>query len=45
MYSEGIDATAVVISTPGSLPTGRLADFWNEIREVTIGIRPESVHV
>ena len=43
--SEGIETIAVIIDTSGSLPTETLAEFWAELREVAVDIRPERVVV
>ena len=43
--SEGIDAIAVIIDTSGSLPSGTLAGFWAEVREIASEINPERVAV
>ena len=43
--SEGIDTIAVIVDTSGSLPSDTLAEFWAELREVAVEIKPESVVV
>ena len=43
--SEGMETIAVIIDTSGSLPAATLAEFWAELREVAVEIRPESVVV
>ena len=43
--SEGIETIAVIVDTSGSLPSGTLAEFWAELREVAAEIRPETVIV
>ncbi len=41
--SEGIDTIAVIVDTSGSLPTGTLALFWAEVREIAAELQPETV--
>ena len=43
--SEGMETIAVIVDTSGSLPAATLAEFWAELREVAVEIRPESVIV
>ena len=43
--SEGMETIAVIIDTSGSLPAATLAEFWTELREVAVEIRPQSVIV
>ncbi len=43
--SEGVETIAVIVDTSGSLPSGTLAEFWAELREVAAEIRPETVIV
>ncbi len=41
--SEGIAELAIIIDTSASLPAHVLDEFWSEIREIAIDIRPETV--